>query len=507
MSSKIYEIEEHKVSLPILFQENSFRIKNSSFEIIHSKNDKTTENTSIDLNRISIDALETQQEEHPKRNRWKSFLHLPQIQFTQTIWSIGRGVPQDRLWSNDIVRLIAAISLLTSSVILHTSSDWQFANSLLYPIRSQWGFNIFLVLIGRAFVSSWIVPQKSKADQNEKESDLSHSAVYKLGQSLLLRPFRFLLPIVVVQLIQRKACQNGPSFSNDFSYLFDQGYRDQWCTPNSAESLITRIISLFTENNSSQLVYQTGMLYQSPLLLQASFYALGVATFTAIFRTSSRTFLFIFLAFMNWTTYSFLFPVMLGVLLADLQKSKVAIRLFKDGSSPKGVEWKRSFMIIFCNAALLVLLLFVPIIRDPLSDGFDKLQTLSGFINKSTTTQGYHWLRFSDCLSAAMFVFFAESLQPAQVGICTKSLAFLGRHLSPALVVLHPVVIYAILPRLFNSSVVDTNGNNAILVLKLWASTLFITTALAIPFKVFVEIGSLLLGKAFVASLLPNNFS
>lgn len=505
MTSKNYEIEEYKVPLPILCQNDSFKIRTSSIEG-KSKNDKMEDKSNIDLNHVSIDALETQQEEYPKKNRWKSFFHLPTIQLVEFTWSVGKGEPQDRLWSTDIVRLVAAISLLTSSVIVHTSSDWQFANSLLYPIRSQWGFNIFLVLIGRAFVSGWVVPQNSKADQDKKDSGLSQSAVYKMGQSLLLRPFRFFLPVIVVQLLQRKACQSGPAFSNGFSYLFDQGYRDQWCTPNSANSLITRIISLFTENNSSVLIHQTGMLYQSPLLFQASFYALGIASFTAIFRTSSRTFLFIFLALMNWTTYTFLFPVMLGLLLADLQESKVAIRLFKDSSSPKRFDSKKSFLVIVLNAALLALLLFIPVIRDNLSDGFDKLQTLYGFANKSETTQGYHWLRFSDCLSAAMLVLLAESLQPAKVGVCTKSLAILGRHLSAGLVVLHPIVIYGILPHLFRSSFVDINGHNTALILKLWASTLFISMALAIPFNIFVEMGSLLIGKAFVASFLPNSF-
>lgn len=502
MTSKDHEIEIYKGPIPLLFKENPLQSKPSYVHTVHDE--EKEDKSSIKVNHISIDVLDSLKEEYQERNKWSTSLNCfkrknkkidsPKVALIKSIWCIDKGEPQDRLWFLDIVRLIGSICLLTSSVISHTSQDWKLSNSLLYPVRSQWGFNIFLVLIGRAFVSKWIVPQKSKTEQ---DSSLSQSSVYKLGQSLLLRSFRFLLPIVVVQLLQRKVCESGPAFSNGFSYLFDQGYRDGWCTPNSNISLITRIISLFTENNSSQLVHQTGMLYQSPSLFQASLYALGVATLTSVFRNSSRTFLFIFLALVNWTTYTFLFPVMLGLLLADLQESKLAITRF----STKG------FIVISFNAAIFGLLLFLPVIRENLSDGFDKLQTLYGIASKPNTTQGYHWMRFSDCLSAALLVFLAESLQPTKVGFCTKSLAFLGRHLSAALVVLHPLVIYGILPKIFNSAYVDVNGHNTILIFKLWASTTFITIALAIPFRFFIELGSMLAGRLFVAGFLPNNLS
>lgn len=503
MTSKEHEIEVYETPLPLLFQANVPLHKSSLFNDVGLKEDKL----SIDKDHISVNILVTEQGECNQKiqDQKRNYSFLAWISSIKSTWKIGRRDVQKQLWSADIARLIGALCLMTSSLFVHRSEDWQFANSILYPLRSQWGFNIFLVLIGRAFVSEWNIPQKSKYENNFKDAVLTSSVVYKMGQSLLLRPFRFFLPIIVIQALQRKVCESAPSFSQGYAYLFDQAYRDGWCTPDSNISLITRIISLFTENNSSQLVEQTGMLYQSPFLFQASLYALGIVLLTAHFRTTSRTFLLIFLAFMNWSTYSFLFPVMLGFLIGDLQQSEWSIKIFPSELSLKGVIRRKAFLLVPCIFAAFITLLFIPVIRDNLSNGMEEIQTLQGIATKPTTTQGFRWIRFSDCISAALFVLWLETLQPFNVGFCTTSIAFLGRHLSAGLIVLHPIVIYGILPHIFQNASVDFSGHNTILILKMWASTLFITLGLAIPFRLLIELGSLFVGKLFVACFLPDS--
>lgn len=409
-----------------------------------------------------------------------------------------------RQYHLDGVRLIAALALLTSTVVTTGTAGWKGSEGILYPFRSNWGFAVFLTLIGRLFATPWLKPLGPP-----REGDTQGQASFlKLGQSLLARVFRFLLPVIVVSAAQYGTCK-----SSNGLYPDNEGFntmiggvdnKPQWCATNNKE-WAAWTTSLFVEfDMSAHLQTNTSSLYASSWLLQASFYAAGVILFSHVFKTSWRTVLWVLLAFLNWTTYSYLAPVMLGILLADFSVSGQLSRMkhepsraiFKMGC----INFSIALLAQFAALALFIVFTFVRVVRENVSDDLAKVQVLYG-ISGNDLTSGFELIRSSDVISAFLFILLAETVAPLRLALSFRPVSFVGRWLSAGLVLVSPLVMYGIVPRLFNPSTAGSmNGALA----SAWGYTFGISIALAILFLLLVELPSLYIGKAFVWFMLPT---
>lgn len=426
-----------------------------------------------------------------------------------------------RLRYIDGLRMIAALLVLTSTVIGNTSPQWAVGSSILYPFNSRFGLTLFLALQGRALTLPWLISRadavssfkeaaaKAKAAKaakaappaktlDEKAAPPATPAApvvaernrpdFKLyGMAMISRPFRFLLPILFVTGVQYGICRATGLYPTNANFETLIGTRPGWCYASGAQWIVTATNLFTSEDRPSELLQEAGPIFALPWFFQNSYYLYGVTMIVGILQRDTRVAFLGVMALLNWTTLSYLAPAMLGLMVAELDVSGQFARVRRSGLAKWGLQ-------MVCTVLFLVFLL-VPQVRDPVNDGLAHLQVI-----RPATRQGaniYDVVRFTDVLCSALLLVLLELSPVAQKVLAVAPLSIMGRQLAAALVAIHAMVLWSIMPRVFPMTNADSVTSGAATNLAgIWALTLIISLALSTVFRLVVELPSELLGRA-----------
>ncbi|EPQ30873.1 uncharacterized protein PFL1_01770 [Pseudozyma flocculosa PF-1] len=457
----------------------------------------------------------------------------------------------------DGLRLLAAVLVLSSTVVGSVPSDSKLSRTLLYPIRSDFGLILFFVLCGRTVGLPWIKPRAlpprsppppvldakagkkgEKRHDQDKEQDpkqeqggeqeqryeappvipakvhYSTEPMFQtMGKSIVSRPFRFLLPALIVSAIQYRLCKttNMSASHADFHAVFSRPFATDWCLENAVDWLTT-FVNLFTMETMSQVLrQQTSMLFTVPWLLQGSYYAYVMAMFGEMLGKDTRLFFYFAIGALNWASWSYLSPFVAGIFLAELDVSGRFARLLRPVGGPetKVPAFFRAlassnvlgFYAQLVSAAGMGLMLFLPSVRDNTTEALSQLHTLNPPFSKDFWS-GYDMVRFADLAAAFFLVALVDMTPVLRYVFNLRPISLLGQHLSAGITVMHPIVFWNIVPRLVSMpSEADRamGKGTSSTVATVWIVCLAISTALAVLFRLLLEYPSSLLGELFVA--------
>ena len=431
-----------------------------------------------------------------------------------------------RLRYIDGLRFLAAVVVLTSTVIATQAGRWSVGKSILYPFSSNFGLTLFLAIQGRALTLPWLVSRRDAIKSFKDAAAKAKAAIaargaaaapkaldekvtpppvqgakpesgvqseintpdYKMyGMAMISRPFRFLLPILFVTGVQYGVCKATGLYPSNANFETLIGQRPGWCFASAAQWIITAT-NLFTEEDMpTELQNAAGPIFYLPWFFQNSYYLYGLTMIISILQHDTRVAFLLVLGFLNWTTLSYLAPALLGLLVAELDISGHFAKLRKN----RIANWTVQFLC----AALFFIFLLVPQVRDPVNDGLSHIQVL-----RPTQRGGvniYSVIKFTDVICSALLLVFLELSPVAQKVLSIAPLSMMGQQIGAAIVAIHAIVLWSIMPKIFPmtsaSSVTSSAATN---LAGIWALTLIITLALSTIFRVAIEIPSELLGRA-----------
>lgn len=429
-----------------------------------------------------------------------------------------------RLRYIDGLRLITAILVLTSTVVGNHSRTWSVGKSILYPFNSNFALTLFLAVQGRALTLPWLVNRKdavksfkdaaakakaAKAKGSTVPKALDEKAVpppvknanvdgksqseintpdFKLyGMAMISRPFRFLLPILFVTGVQYGVCKATGLYPENPNFETLIGTRPGWCFRNAAQWIITATNLFTSEDRPTELFSEAGPIFYLPWFFQNSYYLYGVTMIVSILQHDTRIAFLLVLGLLNWCTLSYLAPALLGLLVAELDLSGHVAGLRKH----KVASW----MVQGLCAALFLLFLLVPQIRDPINDGLSHLQVI-----RPTNRNGaniYSVIKFTDVICSVLLLLFLELSTVSQRVLSIAPISMMGQQIGAAIVAIHAIVLWSIMPKIFPmTSASSVTSGAATNLAGIWALTLIITLALSTIFRVAIEIPSELLGRA-----------
>ncbi|TKY86558.1 hypothetical protein EX895_004707 [Sporisorium graminicola] len=436
-----------------------------------------------------------------------------------------RKMKYGRLRYIDGLRFVAAIVVLTSTVIGHHTQTWSAGKSILYPFNSNFALTLFLALQGRALTLPWLVSRKDaissfkEAAAKVKAAKAAKAAApaktldekaappaavtpnsetsskneinkpdFKLyGMAMISRPFRFLLPVLFVTGVQYGVCKATGLYPQNPNFETLIGQRPGWCFANATQWIITATDLFTSEDRPTELLNAAGPIFYLPWFFQNSYYLYGVTMIVSILQRDTRVMFLIVMGLLNWCTLSYLAPALLGLLVAELDVSGHFAKVRKHRAVCWGVQ-------LLC-AVLFLLFLLVPQIRDPVNSGLSHLQVL-----RPTTRNGaniYSVIKFTDVICATLLLVMLELSRFSQRVLSLAPISMMGQQIGAAIVAVHAIVLWSIMPKIFPMTADNSVTSGAATNLAgIWALTLIITLALSTVFRVAIEIPSELLGRA-----------
>ncbi|PWN51400.1 hypothetical protein IE53DRAFT_51829 [Violaceomyces palustris] len=426
----------------------------------------------------------------------------------------------------DSTRFLAAILVLSASVLGSITPTWRFGDSFLYPVNSNLGYILFLAISGRVLVLPWLIgrdredlesrthsssclgqtttrepssltlatpegfPPKDSSHEVQSESILSFKT---LGMAMFMRPFRFLMPALVITGLQYATCGIVRFKAGNEGYLTLLGMLPHWCFSDGA-GWIVEVTNLFVMENTPEIHQRlAGGLWTLPWHFQGSFYLYGLVMVISSLRTDTRISFLVVLSVLCFASLSFLLPMILGVIVAELQVS---------GKLSDLTRWfvMRRFFVKFLVLCALMVFLWTPQLRNGADQGLARIQTIrpSSMTNGSS---GYDSVRISDCLVSFFFLIWIEISPRTRSWLVWRPLSLGGRHLAAGLVSTHHLVIWSILPSIKPISDREATSQPTHYLGIIWIGALGFSLLLSIPFRLLVEIPSELLGRFFLMVL------
>ncbi|GAA95226.1 uncharacterized protein L969DRAFT_92511 [Mixia osmundae IAM 14324] len=399
-----------------------------------------------------------------------------------------------RLGYLDGLRFILAMVALNGtffSAVLDTNAYGFIQRaSPLYIVRS---FNLattfLLVLLGRAVAAPlWEVVAPS-APSSSNTSGSTNQTVPSLGPSIswirltrcmLTRPFRFILPVIVVSGIQWALGATGKTADCN-AVGMDEPY---WSSIRNFAGYSTLIFNLFTYYEQDTMSGQTfaGNLWTAPWFFQAS-YAVYTIHMMLGNLSSNRYWVYGILAFFSWTTFNYFALAIIGLVFADMAAH---------GQFQKVKKWPMSRRLAVQGALIAVALIFqwVSVIRDNLNSAFATINV-----------QNHVEITICDALFATCFLFALETSTLAQRLMGNVVLRNLGR-LAPGLYLFAAPLTYTLVPSIAKSMAGAGSSASAITGVT-WMALFGVALAISIPFYFFIELPSVLAGELF-ANLLES---
>ncbi|GAA5932242.1 hypothetical protein JCM3775_001170 [Rhodotorula graminis] len=398
-----------------------------------------------------------------------------------------RHVKLPRLGYLDGLKFIAAWVVLNGTFFSATISNDDYSaiqrNSPLYIVRStNLGWVFLLILLGRSLVTPlWDVPSPAAATQlnGGVKANTALISWARLTRAMLVRPFRFILPVLVVVGLQWGLANNANT-ANCNNVGMDEPY---WGLITNFAGYATLVFDLFTTYETTTIAGQTfaGNLWTNPWFFQAS-YAVYVTHLMLGNLSSNRYWVYGIIAFFSWTTYNYMFVAVLGLVIADMHAHGHLHRI-----RTKWATWKRLTLHAVLIAVALVTQ-WVPVLRDNINSG---LHTINVTDHPEIT--------FCDALFAACWLLCIETSGVAQTVFGNVVMRSLGK-LAPGMVLLAPAITFTIVPDIALS--MSNNGSSASAILgTTWVALFGIVFALSIAFHFVVELPSKMIGEVFVEAL------
>ncbi|GAA5995213.1 uncharacterized protein JCM10292_004602 [Rhodotorula paludigena] len=393
-----------------------------------------------------------------------------------------RHVKLPRLGYLDGLKFIAAWVVLNGTFFDATISENDYSaiqrDSPLYIVRSTGlGWTFLLMLLGRSLITPlWDVPSPNAPGAGPNKPNTALISWARLTRAMLVRPFRFLLPVLVVVGLQWGLANNANTH-NCNNVGMDEPY---WGLISNFAGYATLVFNLFTVYETQTIAGQTfaGNLWTNPWFFQSS-YAVYTVHLMLGNLSSNRYWVYALIAFFSWTTYNFFFAAILGLVIADMHAHGHLHRI-----RTKWPAWKR----LSLHAVLIVVALvfqWVPPLRDHVNDG---LQTIN--------VTDHPELTFCDALFAFCWLLCIETSGVAQTVFGNVVMRTLGK-LAPGIVLLAPAITFTIVPDIALS--MHNNGSSASSVLgTTWVALFGIVVALAIAFHFVVELPSKMMGEVIV---------
>lgn len=422
-----------------------------------------------------------------------------------------------RLRYVDGLRLVAALVVLTSTVIGEHTQQWSVGSSILYPFNSRFGLTLFLALQGRALTLPWLISRKDAVSSFKEAAAKAKAAKaakaapaktldekvtppvvstrneinkpdFKLyGMAMISRPFRFLLPILFVTGVQYGICKATGLYPQNANFEALIGQRPGWCFANGSQWIITATNLFTSEDRPTELLQEAGPIFYLPWFFQNSYYLYGVTMIVGILQRDTRVAFLAVMALLNWTTLSYLAPAMLGLMVAELDVSGHFARV----RGSRGLRWGLQAV---CAVVMLVFLL-VPQVRNPVNDGLSHLQVI-----RPTNRNGaniYSVIKFTDVICSTLLLVLLELSPVMQRVLAVAPVSMMGQQIGAAIVAVHAIVLWSIMPKIFPMTAANSITTGAATNLAgIWALTLIITLALSAVFRVVVELPSELMGRA-----------
>ncbi|GAA6038976.1 hypothetical protein JCM8097_000136 [Rhodosporidiobolus ruineniae] len=398
-----------------------------------------------------------------------------------------RHVKLPRLGYLDGIKFFAAWVVLNGTYFNATISDNDYTaiqrDSPLYIARSTGlGWTFLLILMGRSLVTPlWDVPSPSAPQANGAQPKSALISWARLTRAMLVRPFRFLLPVLVVAALQWGLAANANT-TNCNAVGMDEPY---WGLIGRFAGYCTLIFDLFTTYEYDTLAGQTfaGNLWTNPWFFQGS-YAAYCTHLMLGNLSSNRYWVYALIAFFSWTTYNYFYVVILGLIIADMHAHGHLHRI-----RTKWPAWQRLSLHAVLIAIALVFQ-WVPVIRDNVNHGLSVINVT-----------GHPELTFCDSIFAACWLFCIETSGLAQNILGNVVMRTLGK-LAPGMVLLAPAITFTVVPDIALN--MHNSGSSASAVLgTCWVAMFFITVALSIAFHFVVELPSKMMGEV-VVELLEN---
>ncbi|KAL8286230.1 hypothetical protein RQP46_004718 [Phenoliferia psychrophenolica] len=402
-----------------------------------------------------------------------------------------RHVKLPRLGYLDGLKFIAAWVVLNGTLFdaTLTSGDYSFIqrNSPLYITRSTGlGITFLLLLSGRSLITPlWDVPSPSSASNAPVAKSKSALISWaRLTRAMLVRPFRFILPVLVVVALQWGLAATGRT-KNCNAVGMDEPY---WGLVSSFAGYATLVFDLFTDYEQDTLAGQTfaGNLWTMPWFFQSSF-AVYVTHLMLGNLSSNRYWVYALLAFFSWTTYNYLFVAFIGLAIADMHAHGHLHTI--------RTKWP-AYQRLSLHAVLIAVALvtqWVPVVRDNINKGLAVINV-----------QDHPELTFCDAIFASCWLLAIETSGIAQTILGNVVMRTLGK-LSAGLFLLAPAITFTLVPNIALN--LHNNGSSASSVLGVsWVVLFFVALACSVLFHFAVELPSKWAGEV-VAEILEGNFA
>ncbi|KAM0755808.1 hypothetical protein T439DRAFT_282416 [Meredithblackwellia eburnea MCA 4105] len=401
-----------------------------------------------------------------------------------------RHIKLPRLGYLDGMKFIAAWVVLNGTLFeaTLTNDDYTFIqrNSPLYILRSTGlGITFLLLLSGRSLVTPlWDVPTPNanlSAGGKVAKANTALISWARLTRAMLVRPFRFILPCLVIVAIQW-----GLGATNKTQNCNAVGMEEPyWKLISSFAGFSTLVFDLFTVYEADTLAGQTfaGNLWTMPWFFQGSF-AVYVTHLMLGNLSSNRYWIYGVLAMFSWFTYNYFFVAFIGLAIADMHAHGHLHRI-----RTKWPMYQRLTLHLVLIAVALVTQ-WVPVVRDNINKGMAVINV-----------QNHPELTFCDAIFASCWLFTIETSGLAQTVFGNVVMRNLGK-LAAGLYLFAPIFTYTIIPDL--ALRLHDGGSKASSVLGVsWVVLFLAAFGVAILFHVVVELPSKLLGEV-VAELLES---
>ncbi|GAA5850511.1 hypothetical protein JCM3766R1_003520 [Sporobolomyces carnicolor] len=401
-----------------------------------------------------------------------------------------RHVKLPRLGYLDGLKFISAWVVLNGTFFGATLSDNDYSaiqrNSPLYIVRSTGlGICFLLILLGRSLITPlWDVPAPNAAASSKPNASKPNTALIswaRLTRAMLVRPFRFILPVLAIVALQWGLGANGQT-SNCNQVGMDEPY---WSLIGRFAGYCTLVFDLFTTYEYDTLAGQTfaGNLWTNAWFFQSS-YAVYCTHMMLGNLSSNRYWVYGLICFFSWTTYNYFFVAILGLVIADMHAHGHLHTI--------RTKWPAYLRLSLHGVliAIALVLQWVPVIRDNVNYGM-------GVINVT----GHPEVTFCDAVFVACWLFCIETSGLAQNVFGNVVMRTLGK-LAPGMYLLAPAITYSVVPDIALS--MHNNGASASSVLgSTWIALFAIVVALSIAFHFIVELPSKMMGEV-VCEMLEN---
>ncbi|SNX84553.1 uncharacterized protein MEPE_03262 [Melanopsichium pennsylvanicum] len=481
----------------------------------------SSENGSVKKGKGSHSKLDSAVKASPLRdsNSWEGQAELGVV--AEITPEAVKKMKYGRLRYIDGLRFVAAIVALTSTVIGNHAQTWSVGKSILYPFSSNFALTLFLAIQGRALTLPWLVSRKdaiksfkdaaAKAKaakvrgaapkaldekavpppvqdaKNTEEREINTPDFKLYGMAMISRPFRFLLPILFVTGVQYGICKATGLYPQNPNFETLIGQRPGWCYANGSQWIVTATNLFTSEDRPTELLNEAGPIFYLPWFFQNSYYLYGVTMIVGILQHDTRVAFLLVMGLLNWCTLTYLAPALLGLLVAELDLCGHFGKLRKH----RLANWMAQGLC----AALFLIFLLIPQVRDRVNEGLTHLQVI-----RPTSRNGaniYSVIRFTDVLCSFLLLVFVELNQVSQKVLSVAPISMMGQQIGAAIVAVHAIVLWGIMPKIFPmTSATSVTSDAATNLAGIWALTLIITLALSTMFRVTIEIPSELLGRA-----------